>query len=103
MSGDAAGRGSERRSIDAVDLLKYIGSPVLIGTALLFYFGWSRSNAQAERFGVDVSVFEMSTDDLVLRSIGVVFFLMIGLLLVALVFLRADPWLREHAGSASRI
>src|SRR5918999_4212186 len=94
----AAGpRESERRSLDLLDLLKYVGSPIAIGTALLFYFGWVRSDAQAEAFGVDLSVFEMTTDDLVLRSINVLFFPLIGLLLGGLLFLRLDPWVRAHA------
>ena len=100
----AAGRTEgERRSLDLMDLLKYIGSPIAIGTALLFYFGWVRSNSQAQQFKVDISVFEMSTDDLVLRSIDVLFFPLIGLLLIGLLFLRVDPWLRTHAGPASRV
>lgn len=100
----AAGRADgERRSLDLMDLLKYIGSPIAIGAALLFYFGWVRSNSQAELFGVDISVFEMSSDDLVLRSINVLFYPLIGLLLVGLLFLRLDPWLRAHAAPASRI
>jgi hypothetical protein len=88
---------SEHRSLDVLDRITFVGSPIAIGTALLFYFGWVRSNAQAEAFGVDISVFEMTTDDLVLRSINVLFFPLIGLLLGGLLFLRLDPWVRTHA------
>jgi hypothetical protein len=93
----------ERRSLDLMEVLKYIGSPIALGTALLFYFGWVRSHAQAEAFGVDVSVFEMSTDDLVLRSINVLFFPLIFVLLGGLVFLRLDPWFKRHARRAAPI
>ncbi len=94
----AAGpRESARQSINLLDLLKYIGSPIAIGAALLFYFGWVRSNAQAEAFGVDISVFEMTTDDLILRSINVLFFPLIALLLGGLLFVRLHPWLRARA------
>ena len=40
-------REPERRSLDVLDIVKYIGSPLAVGTALLFYFGWVRSDAQA--------------------------------------------------------
>jgi hypothetical protein len=93
----------ERSRLDLVDLLKYIGSPIAIGTSLLFYFGWVRSNQQAELFGADISVFEMSTDDFVLRSVNVVFWALVGLLLLALLFLRLQPWLRANSESASRV
>ena len=58
----------ERSSVDIVDLLKYIGSPIAVGAALLFYFGWVRSNQQAALYGADISVFEMSPEDLILRK-----------------------------------
>jgi hypothetical protein len=96
-------REPERRSLDVADLLKYIGSPIAVGTALLFYFGWVRSNAQAEAFGVDISVFEMSTDDLILRSINVLFYPLIVSLLGGLLFLRVHPWLRDRARHAAPV
>jgi hypothetical protein len=83
-----------------------IGSPIALATALLFYFGWVRSEAQAKAFGADASVFAMSTQDYVLRSINVLFFPIILLLLVGLLVHRLDrrlrasppPWL----GAAAR-
>src|SRR5688572_27624930 len=93
----------ERRSLDLVDLLKYIGSPLAIGTALLFYFGWVRSNEQAELFGADISVFEMTPDDFVLRSVNVVFIALLALLLIGLLFLRIRPWVEGRSESASRV
>jgi hypothetical protein len=59
-----------------------------VGAALLYYFGWSRSQAQARSFGTDVSVFEMSSNELALRSLDAVFFPGLLLLLAALVGLR---------------
>jgi hypothetical protein len=94
---------TERRSLDIADLLKYIGSPLAIGTALLFYFGWVRSNEQAELLGADISVFEMSPDDFVLRSVNVVFIALLALLLLGLLFLRLRPSLERNAEPASRI
>src|SRR4051794_8995316 len=45
------------------------GPPVTIVTALLVYFGWARSQRQAQAMGLDVSQFGYSTQDYVLRSI----------------------------------
>ena len=53
-----------------------------LGTALLFYFGWRRSEAQAEALGFDVSVLGVSPQDFMLRSIPVLFF-PVALVLVA--------------------
>jgi hypothetical protein len=79
------------------DLMKFItsiGSPIALATALLFYFGWVRSEEQAKAFGADASVFAMSTQDYVLRSINVLFFPVILLLLVGLLLHRLDRRLR---------
>lgn len=78
------------RSIDPFKLVAAIGSPIALGSALLLYFGWVRSHAQARSFGADVSVFGMSPQELVLRSVNVLFFPIILLLLgwLLLVFLR---------------
>jgi hypothetical protein len=94
---------SPRPSIDPLRLLTAVGSPIALATALALYFGWVRSRAQADRFGADVSVFDMSPQDLVLRSIDVLFFPILGALLLGLGLVRADPWLRGHAASAGRI
>jgi hypothetical protein len=93
----------KRSSLDIVDLLKYIGSPIAVGAALLFYFGWVRSNEQAALFGADISVFEMSPDDLVLRSVSVVFWVVLALVLLGLLFLRIHPWILDHASQASKV
>jgi len=80
-----------------LDLMKFvtsIGSPIALATALLFYFGWVRSEEQARAFGADASVFAMSTQDYVLRSVNVLFFPLILMFLVALLLLRLDRRLR---------
>jgi len=100
---DEAPKGSERPTVDVVDLLKYVGSPIAVGAALLFYFGWARSNQQAQAYGVDISVFEMSFDDLALRSVNVIFVPLLVLLLIGLIFLRVHPWIKAHAEQASRL
>jgi len=64
--------------------LASIGSPVALGTALLFYFGWVRSNVQADRLGYDISIAGYSTSDYVVRSINVLFVPFVVLVLLAL-------------------
>ncbi|GAA1390457.1 hypothetical protein [Catellatospora chokoriensis] len=59
-----------------------VGSLAALLTALLYYFGWARSEAQARAFGADASVFDMSTADYLLRSIDALF-IPVFLLLVA--------------------
>jgi hypothetical protein len=97
--GDADGRGTpsaaeERRPPDLMKFITSIGSPIALATALLFYFGWVRSEEQAKEFGADASVFAMSTQDYVLRSINVLFFPLILLLLAGLLVHRLDRKLR---------
>jgi hypothetical protein len=83
-----------RSSPDLMKVITSIGSPIALATALLFYFGWVRSEAQAKAFGADASVFAMSTQDYVLRSINVLFFPIILLLLIGLLVHRLDRRLR---------
>jgi hypothetical protein len=67
-----------------VQLVTAIGSPIALGTALLFYFGWRRSTAEATALGFDVSVLGMSPQDFMLRSVPVLFFPLTLLLLAGL-------------------
>ena len=85
---------STRSPLDPIGLLTSIGSPIALATALLFYFGWARSQAQATAFGADVSVFAMSSQDFVLRSVNILFVPVIMLLLLAMLATRCDRLLR---------
>lgn len=91
------GPSEARGTVDVFHIITAVGSPIALATALLLYFGWVRSQAQAEAFGADISVFEMSPQDLVLRSIDVLFFPIMLLLLAALLLLHIDPWMRARA------
>ena len=88
----------ERRPLDLMKFITSIGSPIALATSLLFYFGWVRSEEQARAFGADASVFAMSTQDYVLRSVNVLFFPVILMLLGALLLLRVDRALRAGPG-----
>ena len=95
--------GAPRPSIEPMRLLTAIGSPIALATTLALYFGWVRSRAQAAAFGADVSVFDMSPQDLVLRSVDVLFLPIRLALLIGLGLVRLEPWLQEHAEPVGRV
>jgi hypothetical protein len=80
-----------------LQLVTAIGSPIALGTALLFYFGWRRSAAEADALGFDVSVLGMSPQDFMLRSVPVLFFP------VALLLLAGLGAVQVHAGLLRRL
>jgi hypothetical protein len=89
----------------AVDMLAVIGPPLTIATALLVYFGWARTDAQAKAMGLDVSLFGFTVQDFVLRSIPSLFIPLVWLLIVASVWLSVDRFLagRLNAGRGAGI
>ena len=63
-------------------------APTTLVVALLYYFGWARTSAQAHAMGLDDSLFGYSTQDYILRSISSMFwplFIGAGVLLAGLV------------------
>jgi hypothetical protein len=87
----------------AIRTLALVGSPVALVTALLLYFGWARSQAQAEAFGADASVFDMSPQDLILRSVSILFFPIIVLLLFGLALVWIEPRLRSRESQVGTV
>jgi hypothetical protein len=81
---------SESPLRSALSVLTTLGPPLTIATALMFYFGWARSNRQARFMGLDVSLFGFSTQDYVLQSISTLY---IPLLVIAALAL---AWLTLH-------
>jgi hypothetical protein len=69
--------GSEKRAgltrQDVFAILGSLGAIVTIFTAVMLYFGWRRSDIQAQDMGIDVSLFDFSAQDYVLRSISSLF------------------------------
>lgn len=66
--------GSEEQPLrSALSILTTLGPPLTIVTALMFYFGWARSDTQARFMGLDVSLFGFSTQDYVLQSISTLY------------------------------
>jgi hypothetical protein len=74
----------------ALSVLTTLGPPLTVATALMFYFGWVRSDTQARFMGLDVSLFGFSTQDYVLQSISTLY---IPLLVTAALAL---GWLALH-------
>lgn len=106
--------GSERESptplARVLAVVSAIGPPVTVATALIVYFGWARSDAQARAMGLDVSLFGYTPQDYGLRSIRSLFFPLVCILLAGLMWLAADTWLRSllrtgtnHPRSVARI
>ena len=104
MSQQPAGTArAEPAPSSAIRTLALVGSPVALVTALLFYFGWARSQAQAEAFGADASVFDMSPQDLILRSVSILFFPIIVLLLCGLALVWIEPRLRSRESQVGAV
>ena len=55
---------------DVFSALGALGAILTLVTAVLFYFGWRRSDVQAREMSIDVSLFGYSSQDYVLRSIS---------------------------------
>ena len=71
-AGEQAASGAEQRTPigleRAVQLATAIVAPTTVLTALLFYYGWVRTNALFQYFGVDATVLGFTTQDYLLRS-----------------------------------
>jgi hypothetical protein len=95
----------EQRLSKVLKALTQVTSYVAFATALLYYFGWRRSQAQAHAFGADASVFGMSSEDYVLRSIDVVLIPLLILLLAGLgaVWLHGKLVGSRYVGLAVRV
>ena len=83
-----------------------VGQTALLA-ALLLYFGWARTRATFDYFGVDLSLLDFTTTDYVLRSVNSAYrpLLWIGLIFLAASAVhrrltpRADPWLVGAGGT----
>jgi hypothetical protein len=82
-------RGLTRQDIFSV--LGALGGILTLLTAIMFYFGWRRTDVQARLMSADVSLFGFSTQDYVLRSISSLY------LPVLVVFGLGLGWLWLHA------
>jgi hypothetical protein len=90
----------------AVAPLAGVLANVTVLTALLVYFGWRRSETQSQELGIDQSVLGLSTQDYLLRSIGPVLVLLIGVSAIGLLWVALDrqvsPWFPGGPGDPRR-
>ncbi|MFI5046644.1 MAG: hypothetical protein ACHQIG_06240 [Acidimicrobiia bacterium] len=77
-------------------------APSTLVVALLFYFGWARTSAQAHALGLDDSLFGYSTRDYVLNSVSSMYWpLFVGavaLLVALLAYGLISVWLEQQPG-----
>jgi hypothetical protein len=78
----AGAASSEATVLRVVQSMGAVIGPTALITALLFYFGWAKADAFARYFGLDVSLFGLSTQDYLLQSIRAVF-VPLGVVLIA--------------------
>lgn len=78
-----------------IGVVSAIGPPITVATALLFYFGWARADAQATHMGLNVSLFGYGVQDYLLISINALFLPLVCLLVAGLVWVALDRWLRR--------
>ncbi|WP_153392637.1 hypothetical protein [Ornithinicoccus halotolerans] len=84
---------------------------VAVVTALLVYFGWRRSSVHAQQLGLSETVFGITTQDYLLRSVRPVLVLLIGVAVAGVLWVLLDRWLvrrlpqrsgRRHGGDPAR-
>jgi hypothetical protein len=88
----------ESTTASSLRLLATVGSPVAVAAGLLFYFGWRRTDAQAEELGFDASVLGLTSQDYVLESVNVLYLPALLVLLFAILARWAHEWLIVIAG-----
>lgn len=86
----AATDGSSTRWKRTLEVLSVVGPPLTVVTALLVYFGWARTDAQAKSMGLDVSLFGYTVQDFILRSIQSLFQPLAWLAVIGLLWLMLD-------------
>ncbi|MDQ6613243.1 MAG: hypothetical protein M3083_00360 [Actinomycetota bacterium] len=95
-AGAAAARGSEATVLKTVQSLGAVVGPSALITALLFYFGWAKTAAFCNYFGLNVSLLGLSTQDYLLQSIHSVFIPLGEALIAGLLLLRVHRLISLH-------
>ena len=68
-------------------------------TALLFYFGWARTQAVMGYFGINSAIARLSVNDYILRSLNITIRMLVILGLLTLIFLSGHRWLSTTLAS----
>src|SRR3954463_3259502 len=85
------------------EALKFVASATALLAALLYYFGWARTQATYGYFGIDTGLLGFSTPDYLLRSINSAVPPAIGAGLVALLLISLRRWLAATFGDNARV
>jgi hypothetical protein len=72
---------------------------VVVITSLLVFIGWKFAETAATKLGLSESVFSMSTQDYVLRSVETVLVLLLGVSVLAALWVLLDRWLSPRAAA----
>ena len=103
MSEPAQSAGGGLSRDDVFRVLGALGAILTLVTAVLFYFGWRRSEAQSRVMGIDVSLFGFTSQDYVLRSISSLYLPLLVLAGIGLLWVRAhartSAWLTRRAAA----
>src|SRR4051812_44492394 len=75
--------GAEASLLKTIELIASIVAPVTVLSALLYYFGWVRTNAVFRYFGADPAILGFGVPEYVARSAGTAFAPVVIVLLVA--------------------
>jgi hypothetical protein len=70
--------------------------------ALLFYFGWARTQAVMGYFGINSAIARLSVNDYILRSLSITIRMLIILGLLTLILLSGHRWLSTTLASRQR-
>ena len=113
---DTRGDDAERDVVDSVPVrslrstvrgLLSIVAPTTLVVALLYYFGWARTAAEAHALGLDDSLFGYSSQDYVLRSVSSMYWplfigtvaLLVGLMVHGLI----TAWLGDDTSNRDSV
>jgi hypothetical protein len=92
----AASEADSPDGLETAAVLRVVGSTAgqtTLIAALLFYFGWARTQAAFSYFGIDSSIAQLSVSDYILRSIDVTVRPLVILGLLILIVLYGHRWL----------
>lgn len=85
------------------EIVSVIGPPTTVLAALLIYFGWARSNEQAQAMGLNVNLFGYTPQDFVLLSITALYIPLLCLLSAVLLWVCIDKAVRRRLEAASAL
>lgn len=76
-----------------------VAGQATLAAALLFYFGWARTQAVMGYFGINSAIARLSVNDYILRSLNITIRMLVILGLLALILLSGHRWLSTMLAS----